>query len=93
VKDFVKDMTEAPMNERPPAGNVELAKLFVEGKAMNAILVAEAKKEKLDKSPKVVQQVERAKSSYLVNKYVEKALPPGATGTRPPRRSTRSRPR
>jgi hypothetical protein len=80
VKDFVKDMTEAPMNERPPAGNVELAKLFVEGKAMNAILVAEAKKEKLDKSPKIAQEISRAKSSYLVNKYVEKTLPPGATG-------------
>ena len=80
VKDFVEDMSKAAMNDRPPAGNVELARLFVEGKAMNAILVAEAKKEKLDKSPKIVQQIDRAKSSYLVNKYVEKTLPPGAVG-------------
>jgi len=80
VKDFIDDMMKAPMNERPPAGNVQLAKLFVEGKAMNAILVAEAKKEKLDTSPKVAQQIARAKSSYLVNKYVEKTLPAGAVG-------------
>ena len=80
VHDFLKDMTKADINDRPPAGNLPLAKLFVEGKAMNEILVAEAKKEKLDKSPKVVQQIDRAKSSYLVNKYVEKTLPPGAVG-------------
>lgn len=80
VQDFITDMTKAELNDRPPAGNVALAKLFVEGKAMNAILIAEAKKEKLDKSPKVTQQIDRAKSSYLVNKYVEKTLPPGAVG-------------
>lgn len=80
VKDFIHDMTAAPMNERPPAGNSALAKLFIEGKAMNEILVTEAKKEKLDQSPKVKQQIERAKSSYLVNKYVEKTLPAGAIG-------------
>ena len=80
VKDFVTDMAAASINDRPPAGNVELARLFVEGKAMNAILVAEAKKEKLDQSPKVAAQIARAKSSYLVNKYVEKTVPPGAVG-------------
>jgi parvulin-like peptidyl-prolyl isomerase len=80
VHDFIKDMTKAEVNDRPPAGNVPLAKVFVEGKAMNEILVAEAKKEKLDKSAKVTQQINRAKSSYLVNKYVEKTLPPGGVG-------------
>jgi peptidyl-prolyl cis-trans isomerase C len=80
VKDLVKDMATSPMNERPPAGNVPLTKLFIEGKAMNEILVAEAKKEKLDKSAKVRQQIDRAKASYLVNKYVEKTLPMGAVG-------------
>jgi len=80
VQDFVADMSKSDLNDRPPAGNVALSKMFVEGKAMNEILVTEAKKEKLDKSPKVAHQVERAKSSYLVSKYVEKTLPAGAVG-------------
>jgi len=84
VQDFVKDMSKAELNDRPPAGNVALAKLFVEGKAMNEILVAEAKKEKLDKSPKVAQQIDRAKSSYLVSKYVEKTFPAGVVGSPTP---------
>jgi hypothetical protein len=80
VQDFVTDMSKSDLNDRPPAGNVALSKMFVEGKAMNEILVTEAKKEKLDKSPKVAHQIERAKSSYLVSKYVEKTLPAGAVG-------------
>jgi hypothetical protein len=80
LADLLKDMNETPMNERPPSNNVALVKLFVEGKAMNEILITEAKKEGLADSPKVKRQLDRAKSSYLVNKYVEKTLPAGAVG-------------
>jgi parvulin-like peptidyl-prolyl isomerase len=78
VRDLAKDIDETPLNERPPSSNVALVKLFVDGKAMNEIMVAEAKKEGLADSPKVRRQIDRAKSSYLVNKYVEKTLPAGA---------------
>jgi hypothetical protein len=57
-----------------------MVKMFIEGKAMNDILVAEAKKEGLPDSPKVKRQIDRARSAYLVNKYVEKTVPAGAIG-------------
>lgn len=80
VRDLIKDMQTSPMNERPPSNNVPMVKMFIEGKAMNDILVAEAKKEGLPDSPKVRRQIDRARSAYLVNKYVEKTMPAGAIG-------------
>ena len=80
VRDLIRDMNQTPLNERPPANRTDLVRLFVEGKAMNEILVAEATKEGLANSPSVKRQVERARSAYLVNKFVEKNLPAGGVG-------------
>jgi peptidyl-prolyl cis-trans isomerase C len=80
VHDLLNDMQASPMNERPPSNNVALVKMFIEGKAMNDILVTEAKKEGLTDAPKVRRQIDRARSAYLVNKYVEKTLPSGSIG-------------
>jgi hypothetical protein len=57
-----------------------MVKLFIEGKAMNEILVAEATKEGLADSPTVKGALDRARSSYLVQKYVEKTIPASAVG-------------
>jgi hypothetical protein len=80
VRDLISDINTTPMNERPASNNVGMVKLFIEGKAMNDILVAEATREGLASSPKVREAIERAKSAYLVNKYVEKTIPMGAVG-------------
>lgn len=84
VADLIKDIDKSPPNERPPSNNPALVKLFIEGKAMNEIMIAEAKKEGLDKSPRVKGQLERARSAYLVNKYVEKTLPADKMGVPTP---------
>ena len=73
-------MNKTPMNERPPSNNANMVKMFIEGKAMNEILVAEATKEGLGDSPRVKGALDRARSSYLVQKYVEKTIPASAVG-------------
>jgi len=78
VGQMTHDLAAAPMNERP--SRPDLFRQFVEGKAVLAILVAQAKREGLDKSPEVKRQVDRAKSAYMVKKYVEQALPPSKVG-------------
>jgi hypothetical protein len=80
VQTLITDMSQTPMNERPPSNNVNMVKMFVEGKAMNDILVAEATKEGLATSPRVKGALARARSSYLVQKYVEKTIPASAVG-------------
>lgn len=80
VQDLITEINKTPMNERPPSNNTSMVKMFVEGKAMNEILVAEAKQEGLADSPKVKGELDRARSAYLVNKYVEKTIPAGAVG-------------
>lgn len=74
VGQLLDGIKKADPQERPPLTREDAVKLFVEGHAMNEILVAEAKEQKLDKSPKVRRQVERAKAAFLVNKYLEKNL-------------------
>lgn len=81
VGDLLADIRKADPQERPPLTREDAVKLFVEGHAMNEILVAEAKRQKLDKSPKVRRQVERAKAAFLVNKYLEKNLGAAKLGT------------
>src|SRR5262249_7440475 len=74
----------APVNERPVSSHPEMFRQFVEGKAVTAILVAQAKKEGLDRSPSIRTQVERAKSAYLVQRYVAQAVPPTKIGVPTP---------
>lgn len=81
VGQMLADIKTADPQERPPLTREDAVKLFVEGHAMNEILVAEAKEQKLDKSPKVRRQVERAKAAFLVNKYLEKNLGNAQLGT------------
>jgi hypothetical protein len=81
VDELLKNIREADAQERPPLTREDAMKMFVEGHAMNEILVAEAKQQKLDKSPQVRRQVERAKAAFLVNKYLEKNLSPTAIGS------------
>ena len=74
VGELLDDIREADPQERPPLTREDAVKMFVEGHAMNEILIAEAKAQRLDKSPKVRRQVERAKAAYLVNTYLERNL-------------------
>ena len=80
VQTLITDMNKTPMNERPPSNNVNMVKMFIEGKAMNEIMIAEATKEGLADSPRVKGALDRARSSYLVQKYVEKTVPASAVG-------------
>jgi len=80
VGELTKDLAAAPQNERPPSHNAELFRTFVEGKAITSILVTQAKREGLDKTPEIRRQLDRAKSAYLVNKYVSQAVSPAAIG-------------
>jgi len=80
IQNLITDMNKTPMNERPPSNNANMVKMFIEGKAMNEILVAEATKEGLGDSPRVKGALDRARSSYLVQKYVEKTIPASAVG-------------
>lgn len=80
VQDLISEINRTPMNERPPSNNVNMVKMFVEGKGMNEILIAEANRENLAKSPRVQGEIDRARSAYLVNKYVEKTIPVSAVG-------------
>ena len=57
--------------ERPPLSRSDLVRLYVEGHAMNEILVTEAKAQGLADSPNVRRQVARARTAYLVNRYLE----------------------
>lgn len=80
VADLAKDLAAAAPNERPSPSHTESFRSFVEGKAITDILVAQAKQEGIDKTPAIERQLERAKSAYLVNKYIAQAIPPSAIG-------------
>jgi len=80
VDRLTKDLIAAQPNERPQASHEEMFHQFVEGKVVTDILVAQAKKEGIDKTPAIKTQVERAKSAYLVQKYVADAIPPSKVG-------------
>ena len=84
VGDLLSDIGKADPQERPPLTREDAVELFVEGHAMNEILVAEAKKQKLDTSPQVKRQVARAKAAFLVNKYLEKNLSQSQLGSPTP---------
>jgi hypothetical protein len=84
VRDLLTDIGKADPRERPQLTREDTVKMFVEGHAMNEILVNEAKQQGLDKSPKVKRQVERAKAAFLVNKYLEKNLSQAQLGTPSP---------
>lgn len=84
VGDLLADIGKADPQERPPLAREDAIQLFVEGHAMNDILVAEAKKQKLDTSPQVKRQLARAKAAFLVNKYLAKNLPPTSLGSPTP---------
>ncbi len=75
VADLLKDIAAAPMNERPPSTRSDLVRQFVEGKAMSDILMAEAKREGLDKSDDVERQIGQAKTAFLVQRYIETQIP------------------
>jgi hypothetical protein len=81
VGQLLRDIGKADPRERPPLNREDAVRLFVEGHAMNEILVAEAKQQGLDKSPKVKRQVERAKAAFLVNKYLETNMTQARLGT------------
>ncbi len=79
--DLLADIRRAEPMDRPPLTRDDAIRLFVEGHAMNEILVAEAKHQKLDQSPDVRRQVRNARAAFLVNRYIEKNLSAAAIGT------------
>lgn len=81
VSDLLADIGKADPRERPQLNRDDMVRMFVEGHAMNEILVTEAKAQGLDRSPQVRRQVERAKSAFLVNKYIEANLSQAQMGT------------
>ena len=81
VGDLLSDIAKADPQERPPLIREDAVQMFVEGHAMNDILVTEAKKQKLDTSPQVRRQIARAKAAFLVNKYLEKNLAQSSLGS------------
>jgi hypothetical protein len=84
VGDLLSDIGKADPQERPPLVREDAVQMFIEGHAMNDILVAEAKKQKLDTSPQVKRQLARAKAAFLVNKYLEKNLSQSSLGSPTP---------
>lgn len=79
--ELLADIRKAEPMERPPLMRDDAVRLFVEGHAMNEILVAEAKHQKLDRSPGVRRQVKNARAAFLVNRYLERNMPASAVGT------------
>jgi hypothetical protein len=80
VSDLLTDLKNSDPRERPTANRTDLFKPFVEGKAMLDILVTEAKKEGIDRSPKVERRMRQERTSMLVNLFLSKAaLPPAPT--------------
>ena len=84
VRDLLTDIGKADPRERPQLNRDDMVRMFVEGHAMNEILVAEAKQQGLDKSLKVKRQVDRAKAAFLVNKYLEANMTQARLGTPSP---------
>jgi peptidyl-prolyl cis-trans isomerase C len=78
VGQMLADLAATPLQERPPTTRSDLFRSYVEGKAMSDILVREAKKEGLDRSPDIARQVARARSTWLVQHFLTEALPPSA---------------
>jgi len=67
--------------ERPPLKRDDMVRLYVEGHAMNEILVAEAKAQGMADSPSVRRQLARARTAFLVNRYVERNLSASSLGS------------
>jgi hypothetical protein len=84
VGDFLANVRTADPQERPPLTREDAVRMFVEGHAMNEILVAEAKQQKLENSPQVRRQLARAKAAFLVNKYLERNLSTASLGSPTP---------
>jgi len=84
VADLLRDLGKADPMERPALTRTDLVRMFVEGHAMNEVLVAEAKTQGLADSPEVDRQVKRAQTAYLVNRYLEKNLAGSSLGTPTP---------
>jgi parvulin-like peptidyl-prolyl isomerase len=78
VKDLLQDLRDSDLRERPPTNRTDLFKTYVEGKAMVDILVAEAKKEGIDHTPKVERAIKHERTSLLVNLFLTKMPPPPA---------------
>jgi hypothetical protein len=74
VGDMLVDLRNSEMQDRPPSNRADLFKVFLEGKAMSDILVREARKEGIDRDPKVKRQLEQLKTGYLVQSYLAKAV-------------------
>jgi len=81
VGDMLGDLGKTERMERPPLSRDDLVRLFVEGHAMTEILVAEARAQGLDDSPNVHRQVARARTAYLVNRYLERNMSASALGS------------
>jgi hypothetical protein len=78
VKDMIDDFRRSAPQDLPPVNRGELIKTYVEGKAMIDILVREAKKEGVDKTPKVARALRQERTRFLVQQYLAKAAAPAA---------------
>ncbi len=81
VRDMLADLGKTDRMERPPLSRDDLVRLYVEGHAMNEILVAEAKAQGMADSPDVKRQVARARTAFLVNRYLERNLSASSLGS------------
>lgn len=76
VNDMLDDMAKSAPQDRPPSNRSDLFKTYVEGKAMVDILVREAKKEGIDKTPKVARLLRQERTRRLVQDFLTKASLP-----------------
>ncbi len=81
VREMLADLGKTDRMERPPLSRDDLVRLYVEGHAMNQILVTEAKAQGMADSPEVKRQVARARTAFLVNRYVERNLSASSLGS------------
>jgi hypothetical protein len=81
VRDMLTDLGKTERMERPPLSRSDMVRMYVEGHAMNEILVAEAKAQGLADSPEVRRQVSRARTAYLVNRYLERNMSASSLGS------------
>ena len=81
VRDILADLGKTARMERPPLSRDDLVRLYVEGHAMNEILLAEAKAQGMGDSPEVRRQLARARTAFLVNRYLERNLSASSLGS------------
>lgn len=83
-----EEITISQLNEElqranvPPAQQEQAGKQLLESLVDRQLLVNEAGKEKLDRDPKVVQSIERAKALIIAQAYMQKHLAAPAKPTR-----------